>query len=96
MPRATLDVNEVASLSGVSPWTIREAIKDGDCPFPFLRVGRRIVFPTAKVAEALGEDSENLLDRLAASLEMQAVPADEITQDANCPGGKLPSARNHD
>lgn len=58
MGAATLTVKEVAELSGVSEWGLYESIRRGDCPFLFLKVGRRIVFPRRPCFELLGLDSD--------------------------------------
>lgn len=52
---AVLTVPEVARLLGASTWTVYAAVRAGDgLPVPVLRVGRKILFPTAAVATALG------------------------------------------
>lgn len=41
---ATLTASEVAELVGVSEWSIYASVRNGDCPFPHVKVGRRILF----------------------------------------------------
>jgi len=52
--RATLTVAETAALLRVSEDVCRRAIDDGE--IPSLRLGRRILVPTAKLLAMLGSD----------------------------------------
>jgi excisionase family DNA binding protein len=52
--KATYTAAELADLVGVSTWSIYESVRHGDCPFPAIRVGRRVVFAKAVVDQALG------------------------------------------
>ncbi len=54
MSALTYSTVEVADLLGVSPWGLYESIRRDEAPFPFVRVGRRIVWPRRPVDEALG------------------------------------------
>ena len=51
-----LDANEVAALTGLSRWKIYEACRAGELPEGLepIRVGRRLLWPTARVLAALG------------------------------------------
>lgn len=57
--RATLTVEEVSERFGVSAWSVRQTVARGGQPLGAiaLRVGRRIVFPRARVDALLGIDS---------------------------------------
>ena len=52
--KATLTVRAVAELLGVAPWTIYECLRRGDFPVPVIRIGRRLVFPTAAIMALVG------------------------------------------
>jgi predicted DNA-binding transcriptional regulator AlpA len=52
--RRTLTAQQLADALGVSPWSIYEAVKRGDCPVRPIRVGRRLVFPRPAVEALLG------------------------------------------
>lgn len=41
---STLTAAEVAEMTGVSEWGIYQSVRNGTCPFPFVKVGRRILF----------------------------------------------------
>lgn len=49
----------VAPLLGMSKSSVYAAIRNGEFPFPFFRVGGRVVIPTAPIREALGIDQDN-------------------------------------
>lgn len=51
---ATYKAQELADLAGISSWSLYNSVQDGTCPFPFLRVGRRIIFPKAPADRLLG------------------------------------------
>lgn len=50
----TYTTEELAGLAGVSTWSLYEAARRGDCPFPFIRIGRRLVWPKAAANQLLG------------------------------------------
>lgn len=50
---ATYTAEEVADLAGVSTWALYEAVKKGESPFPFVRIGRRLIFPRTPVHRIL-------------------------------------------
>lgn len=50
----TITVKPLASILNCSPSSIYTAIKENTFPFPVIRIGERIVIPTAPVREALG------------------------------------------
>lgn len=52
--RQTLTVPELAAVLGVSPWSVYESVRRGDCPVVPVRVGRRVVFSRAAVDRLLG------------------------------------------
>jgi excisionase family DNA binding protein len=56
MAAATYTADELADLLGCSSWALYQSVRRGDCPFPPIRVGRRIVFPKAVVDRLLGLD----------------------------------------
>lgn len=47
--RLTYTADELAAMLGVSTWSIYNSVKSGDCPVAPVRVGRRLVWPKAKV-----------------------------------------------
>lgn len=49
----TISATEAAPILGASKSSIYNAIKDGSFPFPVIRIGERIVIPTAPIREAL-------------------------------------------
>lgn len=60
---ATLTVPEVASLLDCSNWAVYEALKRKDFPIAPIRVGRRILFPKARVFALLGLSEPNVSQR---------------------------------
>ena len=50
----TITVRPLATILECSPSSIYTAIKDNTFPFPVIRIGERIVIPTAPIREALG------------------------------------------
>lgn len=53
-----LDGHKTAELLGCSYWHLLELVKRGDAPVEPLRLGRRLVWPTARVLEVLGLDRD--------------------------------------
>jgi hypothetical protein len=53
MPPATCTVERMASLADCSTWLLYKTIRDGSCPFPFVKVGRRVLFIKARCDEIL-------------------------------------------
>lgn len=51
---ATYTAEQVADLAGCSTWSVYNSVKDGSCPFPFVKVGRRILFVRSAVDRLLG------------------------------------------
>jgi hypothetical protein len=49
-----MDARALAAVLGVSAWNLYEATKRGDCPVAPIRCGRRLLWPKARVAAALG------------------------------------------
>ena len=56
--RATLTVEQLAHVLGVSRSTIYEMVHTGELPVAPIRLGRRLVFSRAKVEEFLGRDPD--------------------------------------
>ena len=56
----TMSADAVAEALGVSTWAIYESVKEGICPVEPIRVGRRLLWSTAKVAALLGIDEGGL------------------------------------
>jgi Helix-turn-helix domain len=56
---ASLTADEVAELYRVSRDALYESVRRGDCPVEPLRVGRRLVWPTALVERSLGMNSDS-------------------------------------
>ncbi len=53
----TTTVEEAAELLSVSSWTLYKAIRQGQSPVPVIRVGRRILVPTAHLRRLVGIDA---------------------------------------
>ena len=62
MSQATISAKEFAELLSISTWTVYKAVRDGSCPVAPIRIGRRLVWSTAKVAKLLGVDPLQSLD----------------------------------
>ncbi|MGH9054337.1 MAG: helix-turn-helix transcriptional regulator [Acidimicrobiales bacterium] len=57
-PRVTYTVPELAARLGVSSFCLYASVRDGTCPVPPIRIGRRrIVFARAAVDRLLGLDA---------------------------------------
>jgi len=54
MAAAVYSVAEMVEKTGVSDWSIYKSVKTGTCPFPYLWISRRLLFPKSKVDEILG------------------------------------------
>lgn len=54
MTRRTMTADELAAALGVSPWAVYQAVRQGTCPVPAIRLGRRILFPRGAVEAVLG------------------------------------------
>ena len=50
----TISIRDAAPLLGISASTAYAAVKAGTFPFPHIKIGGRIVIPTAPIREALG------------------------------------------
>lgn len=50
----TIDGHETARILGCSYWSLLEQVKAGTCPVEPLRLGRKLMWPTAKVLAAVG------------------------------------------
>jgi hypothetical protein len=50
----TLDAGQTADIYGVSKWQLYELVKAGSCPVAPIRLGRRMVWPTAAVLRSIG------------------------------------------
>lgn len=50
----TLDVDQVSDLWGCSAWATYKMVREGTCPVAPLRLGRRLVWPTAAVLRSIG------------------------------------------
>lgn len=64
MPALTMTAKELAVAIGCSDWAIYQAVKEGTCPVPPIRVGNRIVFARSAV-ERLLELEPGSLDEAA-------------------------------
>lgn len=53
----TIPATEIHPILGMSKTAVYTAIKNGNFPFPTLRVGGRIIIPTAPIRAALGLDA---------------------------------------
>jgi predicted DNA-binding transcriptional regulator AlpA len=51
---ATLRAEEVADRFGISTWALYESVRRGDCPVTPIKVGRRLLWPTAQIDRLLG------------------------------------------
>ncbi len=61
--RATITVEEAGRILGISRSAAYRAANAGQ--IPTIRVGRRLLVPTAKFCEMLGLSIEDIMDRLA-------------------------------
>lgn len=52
--KPTLSTEEAAAVFGISPKLLYRLVQEGTAPIEPLRLGRRILWPTAKVLAALG------------------------------------------
>jgi predicted site-specific integrase-resolvase len=53
---ATISAQEFADLLGVAVWTLYKSVREGNCPIPPIRVGRRLVWSYSRVADLLALD----------------------------------------
>lgn len=62
--RAVLRAEDVARLFDLSPWAVYQAARRGDTPLGALaiRVGRRLLWPRARVEELLGLNNEEVAE----------------------------------
>lgn len=51
---ATYRTEELAERARCSEWLLYQTVRDGTCPFPFVKVGRRVLFIRSKCDEILG------------------------------------------
>lgn len=58
LKRPTTTVAVVAPLLGMSASSVYAAVKNGSFPFPTLKIGGRVIIPTAPIREALGFTNE--------------------------------------
>lgn len=56
--KPTITASAVAPFVGMSKSAVYAAIRDDKFPFPVLRIGGRIVIPTAPIRDALGIDQD--------------------------------------
>ena len=49
----TTTVEQAAEVLNVAPWTLYKAIREGTAPVPAIRVGKRILIPTAALRRLL-------------------------------------------
>jgi excisionase family DNA binding protein len=56
LPGPTCTVAEAARLIGISEWALRRAINAGNSPIRAIRVGRRVLIPSAPLRQLLGLD----------------------------------------
>lgn len=54
MSSAVYQVRDLSELTGASEWLLYKTVREGTCPFPVIRLGRRVVFPKAAVDRMLG------------------------------------------
>ena len=62
MTPATINAKQLAKALGVGTWTIYQGAKQGTLPVAPIRVGSRMVWPSATVAALLGVESLDLDD----------------------------------
>ncbi len=58
MAGMTCTVEEAAKILGVSPWAFYKSIRAGNPPVQIVRVGRRVIVPTANLRKILGLSGE--------------------------------------
>jgi len=85
MIRSTITANELAAVLGVSTWALYQSVREGTCPVEPIRVGRRLVWSSARVADLLGTNS--LVDWIGGDPEQgRTVPDDHDGQPASAVG----------
>lgn len=67
----TISVEDVAELLGISARSAYRAARSGE--LPALRLGRRVLVPTARLLELIGEDASTALRAVLS--KTQAAPA---------------------
>lgn len=55
---AIYTAEECAALFGVSTWAWYRSVREGTCPVPPIRIGRRLVWAKASVDDLLGKEEE--------------------------------------
>ena len=56
MRTPTISAEALAKVLGVSTWAIYKSVREQTCPVEPIRVGRRLVWSTARVEALLGVD----------------------------------------
>lgn len=51
-------VDEMSELTGCSTWLLYEQVRKETCPFPFVRIGKRVLFPKGPANAILGIEAE--------------------------------------
>ena len=57
MNRLTITAKQFAELLGISLWALYQSVREETCPVEPIRVGRRMVWSSALVADLLGVES---------------------------------------
>jgi predicted DNA-binding transcriptional regulator AlpA len=57
MEPLTVNTETAAQVLGISTWALYQAANAGTCPIEPIRIGRRLVWSKARLAELLGIDS---------------------------------------
>ncbi len=70
----TVGTHTVSEAIGCAEWTLRQAVNAGRSPVPVIRVGRLIRFPLAGLANVLGEDVDELAERLGLTDDNEDAP----------------------
>ncbi len=83
----TVTVEQAAKLLGIGRSTAYELVHTGD--IPSLRLGRRIVVPSAKVAAQLGIEPEHLAHRIQGPQE-EAEPTERPSHGITQPSSTQP------
>ena len=74
--RPTLSVNEAAGILQISPSTLYDALRAGE--LPCIRVGRRLLVPTARLRDLLGLADDPLI--AAHDEQPTRVQPDQLTE----------------
>lgn len=71
----TVSVEDAGALLGVSRTTAYRLASSGEFPVPVIRVGKKLRIPTAMLADALGLQPNDVIERVRTLMEDEQDPA---------------------